>query len=374
VLSAKAKYGTLNSINFSQRTPSSPHTPHPRPPNGFQAGAGKKHLSLRFHVATRTGHHPVKADVQDLPADDRHISSCCQKCLVSVPPRPAHRIGGPDGGRRHFSGASDISSAVSSIITPCAALGNDRHRHEGIQEIPARVRQKLCLDGPENMGQAGDNHKLLQAGKHRITENAGILGHPHQRIGDPGHSYGPIMRKGYLERTSLPEKLVVRFGEDDQLRRCHEKMSEADRLTGNRDLIMNSILYEYLFLLASKFPGKKTVITGKKSDHVENALKYIEDHYCDSITIQNVADHLGLNRSYLHRIFKAFTCVSIQNYLLDYRIRQACILLKNTDLSVRMVAHSVSYIDPLYFSRLFHQKMGMSPSEYRESPLFCHRQ
>lgn len=151
-------------------------------------------------------------------------------------------------------------------------------------------------------------------------------------------------------------------------------MSEADRLTGNRDLIMNSILYEYLFLLASKFPGKKTVITGKKSDHVENALKYIEDHYCDSITIQNVADHLGLNRSYLHRIFKAFTCVSIQNYLLDYRIRQACILLKNTDLSVRMVAHSVSYIDPLYFSRLFHQKMGMSPSEYRESPLFCHRQ
>lgn len=104
----------------------------------------------------------------------------------------------------------------------------------------------------------------------------------------------------------------------------------------------------------------------KKSGHAENALQYIEDHYCDPITIQDIADHLGINRSYLHRVFKSFTGVSIQNYLLDYRIRQACILLKNTDLSIRVIAHSVSFIDPLYFSRLFRQKMGVSPSEYRK--------
>ncbi|MDE6621253.1 MAG: helix-turn-helix transcriptional regulator [Lachnospiraceae bacterium] len=91
----------------------------------------------------------------------------------------------------------------------------------------------------------------------------------------------------------------------------------------------------------------------------------MHSRYCDAITIQEIADHLNINRSYLHRLFKSFTGVSIQNYLLDYRIRQACILLKNTTLSVRSVAHTVSYTDPLYFSRIFHQKMGMSPSEYR---------
>lgn len=93
----------------------------------------------------------------------------------------------------------------------------------------------------------------------------------------------------------------------------------------------------------------------------------MENHYYDPITIQDIADHLGLNRSYLHRIFKSFTGSSIQSYLLDYRMRQACILLKTTTLSVRAIAHSVSYIDPLYFSRIFHQKMGMSPSEYRKN-------
>ncbi len=178
-----------------------------------------------------------------------------------------------------------------------------------------------------------------------------------------------IKIKKYLERTSLPEKLVVPFGQDAQLKSCHDRMAQADQLSKNRDLVMNSILYEYLYLLAEKFPNATSTpqeeTAGQK--HIENALRYIEDHYCDPLTIQDIADYLGLNRSYLHRIFKAATGASIQSYLLDYRMRQACILLTTTSLSVRVVAHSVSYIDPLYFSRIFHQKMGVSPSEYRKS-------
>lgn len=175
-----------------------------------------------------------------------------------------------------------------------------------------------------------------------------------------------IKVKGYLERTSLSDDLVVHYGHDPQLELCHEKMSEADKLPGNRDLIMNSLLYEYLFLLACKFPSARFSAREKKPGHAEEALKYIEDHYCDPITVQDIADHLGINRSYLHRVFKSFTGTSIQNYLLDYRIRQACILLKTTSLSIRVIAHSVSFIDPLYFSRVFHQKMGQSPSQYRK--------
>ncbi len=176
-----------------------------------------------------------------------------------------------------------------------------------------------------------------------------------------------IKIKGYLERTSLPDNLVIHYGEDEELKLCHMKMAEANELSKNRDLMMNSILYEYLFLLVRKFPGQKPPVNEKPSGHVEEALQYIEDHYCDSITIQDIADYLNINRSYLHRIFKSYTGASIQSCLLDYRIRQACILLKTTSLSVRAIAHSVSYVDPLYFSRLFRQKMGVSPSEYRRN-------
>ena len=175
-----------------------------------------------------------------------------------------------------------------------------------------------------------------------------------------------IKVKGYLERTSLLKSLVFHYDQDDRMRLCHEKMFEADQIKNNKDLIMNSIMYEYLFLLARKFPGGLPEENKKKAGYVDEALKYIESAYCDPITVQDIAGRLNINRSYLSRLFRTITGISIQDYLLDYRIRQACILLKNSDLSIRTIAHSVSYMDALYFSRLFHRKKGMTPSEYRK--------
>lgn len=175
-----------------------------------------------------------------------------------------------------------------------------------------------------------------------------------------------IKVKGYLERTSLLESLVFQYGDDTKLRSCHERLFEAEQQSRNRDLLMNSILYEYLFLLVSRFPNKRPVGAETRANYVEEVLRFIEGAYCDPITVQDIAEHLNLNRSYLHRLFKSAMGTSIQNYLLDYRIRRACTLLKNTDLPVHVVAHSVSYQDALHFSKLFHQKKGVSPSEYRE--------
>lgn len=175
-----------------------------------------------------------------------------------------------------------------------------------------------------------------------------------------------IKMKGYLDRTSLPEELVFQYGGDPRLRSCHERLFEAEQKARGRDLLMNSILYEYLFLLAEKFPNQKTTAAEKRSGYVEEALNFMEGAFCDPITVQDIAEHLSLNRSYLHRQFKAAMGVSVQDYLLDRRIRQACILLKNTDLPVQVVARSVSYQDALHFSKLFRQKKGVSPRQYRE--------
>lgn len=174
-----------------------------------------------------------------------------------------------------------------------------------------------------------------------------------------------IKIKGYLERTSLLESLVFGYDGDPRLRACHERLFEAEQKTRSRDLLMNSVLYEYLFLLADHFPNRRPSGAEKRSTYVEEALNFMEGAFCDPITVQDIADHLSLNRSYLHRQFKAAMGVSVQDYLLDRRIRQACILLKNTDLPIQVVARSVSYQDALYFSKLFHQKKGVSPSQYR---------
>ncbi len=169
----------------------------------------------------------------------------------------------------------------------------------------------------------------------------------------------------YLERTSLLTTPVFHYGQDDRIRLCHEKMFEANQLSANRDLIMNSILYEYLFLLVRKFPKEQVSIQEKQAVYIEEALRRLESGYGQGISIRSIADDLGLDRSYLHRIFKAATGSSLQEYLLDLRIRKACDLLLQTDLPVSVIALSVSYEDTLYFSRLFKRKKGVSPTQYR---------
>ncbi len=170
----------------------------------------------------------------------------------------------------------------------------------------------------------------------------------------------------YLDRTFLLTTPVFHYGQDDRIRLCHEKMFEANQLSANRDLIMNSILYEYLFLLARKFPKEPVRSQENQAVYVEEALRYLESCYGQNLSIQSVADELGLDRSYLHRIFKAATGASPQEYLLDLRIRKACDLLQRTDLSVSIISRSVGYEDTLYFSRLFKKKKGVSPTGYRE--------
>lgn len=104
----------------------------------------------------------------------------------------------------------------------------------------------------------------------------------------------------------------------------------------------------------------------KKRSYVEDSLQYIENNYDHSFSIQEIADSLGLERTYLYRLFKKVTVFSPQEYLLDYRIRKACELLQNTDLPIAQISRSVGYEDSLYFSRLFKQYMKSSPSSYRQ--------
>ena len=170
----------------------------------------------------------------------------------------------------------------------------------------------------------------------------------------------------YLKRTSLLETPYFHYGRDDRVRLCHEKMFEAYNLPENRDLMMNSILYEYLYLLASKFPRKYIPANEKKISYVEEALRYIESNYAHAVNIQVIASYLNIERTYLYRLFKDITGSSPQEYLLDFRIRRACSLLKDTELPVNDIARSVGYDNALYFSRLFRQKKGRTPTQYRK--------
>ena len=129
---------------------------------------------------------------------------------------------------------------------------------------------------------------------------------------------------------------------------------------------MNTILYNSYYLLESKFQRNYTPANEKKISYVEEALRYIESNYAHAVNIQVIASYLNIERTYLYRLFKDITGSSPQEYLLDFRIRRACSLLKDTELPVNDIARSVGYDNALYFSRLFRQKKGRTPTQYRK--------
>ena len=99
--------------------------------------------------------------------------------------------------------------------------------------------------------------------------------------------------------------------------------------------------------------------------YVKNVISYIQLKYSEPVKIDKIAYSLGLNRSYLTRLFKEATGYSLQEYLLTYRMKMAVKLLADNSLSVAQVAENVGYTDTFTFSKAFKRHFGKSPSDYR---------
>jgi AraC family transcriptional regulator of arabinose operon len=100
--------------------------------------------------------------------------------------------------------------------------------------------------------------------------------------------------------------------------------------------------------------------------YVKNAISYIRLKYAEPVKINQIAISLGLNRSYLTRLFKEATGYSLQDYLLTYRMKMAVKLLADDSLSVNQVASRVGYSDTFTFSKAFKRHFGKAPSDYRK--------
>ena len=104
--------------------------------------------------------------------------------------------------------------------------------------------------------------------------------------------------------------------------------------------------------------------TNSSSQYVLNAIKYIQFNYSHDISIDDVAKSVGVSRSHLYRVFMSNVGKSPINYLTEYRINEACKLLRTGNLSIAEVAISVGFFDQFYFSRVFKRAKGVPPSKY----------
>lgn len=105
-----------------------------------------------------------------------------------------------------------------------------------------------------------------------------------------------------------------------------------------------------------------------KDPVLERTMAFIEEHMADSdIGVGDMAQAAATSRSGLQRKLKQAMGITPQDLLREARIKRACQLLHTSSKTIAEVAYACGFSDPKYFSRSFKQRMGLSPSEYREA-------
>ena len=98
---------------------------------------------------------------------------------------------------------------------------------------------------------------------------------------------------------------------------------------------------------------------------IKEAIKYIEGHYYESITSKDVAEYVGLSSSYFSALFRQAVGSNPSDFIIDFRLRKAKQLLKESNYRIYEIAEMVGYENNFYFNRLFKKVVGCTPKEYR---------
>jgi signal transduction histidine kinase/DNA-binding response OmpR family regulator len=100
---------------------------------------------------------------------------------------------------------------------------------------------------------------------------------------------------------------------------------------------------------------------------VRLAMGYIHQHYAETLSRRDIAQHIGITEDHLTFCFRQELGTTPIMYLQRYRINQAKHLLKESRQTITEIALNVGFSDSGYFSRIFHRETGMSPESFRRS-------
>ncbi len=220
----------------------------------------------------------------------------------------------------------------------------------------------------------------VETGGHRYTlsKNDVYLVRPHELTVQTSDSKQPCELYFFAFNGNLSEEILsrtvfknnVNFStlKDESL---YQKITDfAYELNGNPERSIQT--YKYLFDMLSYFGiSDSFALLQKKNDdsyyqkYISAIQEYIQSNYSKTIKISDLAVQLGLSRSHLYRIFKADKGISIEEYLIEVRVNAARSLLTDTQFSCVSIAALVGYSHYTTFFRIFKQRTGLTPQQYR---------
>ncbi len=198
-----------------------------------------------------------------------------------------------------------------------------------------------------------------------------------------------IGKPGQMRHTTLPFKclylhLMVDDGELDALLRSIPEVYEpqSDAIIASLERLISAYTSpesdagmhtaSELCALLSNLIRDARLASGnapdsrRRADTIERALEFMNEHFCQNITLEQIADHVYLSRIYFHKLFVAATGRTPYKYLLERRLAHAQKLLMTTDLSVGEITRECGFSSQSYFNQVFRRELGCTPKGYKK--------
>lgn len=238
----------------------------------------------------------------------------------------------------------------------------------------------------------GKGHFLINGTEIPITEGNVLLLNPgtyHKSIPAPSHT----LTECYLAFTDVefvntPKNFIPLFHGQKILGKLPEKTKkeifqlcgamnqESQSRNTGRYLMLKAYLIQILCLLL-RFDQQEELSDERhmqgyefkspnKTYVVQQIMKYMEAHYREKISLDQIAENMYLSPFYISKLFKSETGDTPINYLISLRMEKAKELLdRNPALSIQEAAAQVGYEDAYHFSKLFKKYYGLSPMYYK---------
>jgi AraC-like DNA-binding protein len=170
--------------------------------------------------------------------------------------------------------------------------------------------------------------------------------------------------KTILKNCGLSEESLIFHIKVEEVRDCLLTLVNSFRNQLGNEYTYLSYLYQCFSFLKQNISNRPQEYT---ETYLKKAIEYLHQNYSYPIQIGDVAQHIGIDRTYLYKLFMQNKKISPKQYLIIYRLQVACHLLKETELSISEIAYSCGFHDGAALSRHFKNKYRISPMAYRKS-------
>lgn len=142
-----------------------------------------------------------------------------------------------------------------------------------------------------------------------------------------------------------------------------EMYEEFDKKDLSSRIYCISLVHKLFSILAEEINNSKA----SYSEYTSVAIKLIQENYTNpEFNVAAIAEILGLHHNYFSVLYKKETGISPLKAITDYRLTNACKMLRFTDMLIKEIANVNGYSDEFYFSRIFKKTFGISPDAYRK--------